>query len=203
LDLDTSLQFVKGIGPARAEMLAAKGLLTISDLLYYAPFRYEDRRNVKTIAMLAPGEKAAVVARVASAKMSGYKRKALGLFEVIFRDESGKDLLARWFHGERYVDSLTPDTRVALFGKVELDRSSGNRMMIQPEIEVLSDSDDEADSTLHSGRVVAVYEATGRITTRVFRSLLNRILDEVQMPDDPLPESVRSTWARRSWAFDD
>jgi len=191
LDLDTSLQYVKGIGPARAEMLAAKGLLTISDLLYYAPFRYEDRRNVKTIGMLAPGEKAAVIARVVSGKMSGFKRKALGLFEVIFRDESGKDLLARWFHGERYVDSLTPDTRVALFGKVELDRSSGNRMMIQPEIEVLSDGDDEGDSALHSGRVVAVYEAAGRITTRVFRSLLNRILDEVEMPDDPLPESVR------------
>ena len=170
-------------------MLTAKGLLTVSDLLYYAPFRYEDRRNVKTIAMLAPGEKAAVVARVVSAKLTGFKRRALGLFEVIFQDDSGAKLLARWFHGERYADSLTPDTRVALFGKVELDRSSGNRMMIQPEIEILSD-EDEADETLHSGRVVAVYEAAGRITTRVFRSLLNRVVDEVEMPDDPLPESV-------------
>ncbi len=190
MDLDTSLQYVKGIGPARAEMLAAKGLLTVSDLLYYAPFRYEDRRNVKKIAMLAPGEKAVVIARVVSAKMTGFKRKALGLFEVIFSDESGTDLLARWFHGERYRDSLTPETRVALFGKVELDRSSGNRLMVQPEVEVLTD-EDEGDGLLHSGRVVAVYEAAGRMTTRVFRSLLNRILDEVEMPDDPLPESVR------------
>jgi len=53
LDLATPLQFVKGIGPARAEMLAAKGLQTVSDLLYYAPFRYEDRSNVKPIAQLA------------------------------------------------------------------------------------------------------------------------------------------------------
>ena len=172
-------------------MLAAKQLLTVSDLLYYAPSRYEDRRNVKTIATLAPGEKAAVPARVASAKMSGFRRRALGLFEVIFRDGSGADLLARWFHGQRYADSLTPGTRVALFGKVELDRSTGNRMMIQPEVEILSD-DDEADATLHSGRVVPVYEAAGRITTRVFRSLLNQILEEVVMPDDPLPESVRA-----------
>jgi len=189
LDLDTSLQYVRGIGPARAEMLAAKGLLTVSDLLYYAPFRYEDRRNVKTIAMLAPGEKAAVVARVASAKMSGFKRRPLGLFEAIFRDDSRVNLVARWFHGERYVDSLTPDTKVALFGKVELDRATGNRMMIQPEIEILSD-ENEAGATLHSGRVVAVYEAAGRMTTRVFRSLLNRVLDDVQMPEDPLPASV-------------
>src|SRR5579875_2560930 len=70
LDLGTPLQFVKGIGPARAEMLAAKGLNTVSDLLYYAPFRYEDRRNVKPISQLAPGEKAAVLARVAGSQLS-------------------------------------------------------------------------------------------------------------------------------------
>ncbi len=191
MDLDTSLQFVKGIGPARAELLAAKGLLTVSDLLYYAPFRYEDRRNVKTIARLAPGEKAAVIARVASAKLSGYQRKALGMFEVLFRDGSSEKLLVRWFHGERYVNSLTPETRVALFGKVEMDRQTGTRMMIQPELEILSE-DEEWDATLHSGRMVAVYEAAGRMTTRVFRSLLSRVLDEVIMPDDPLPASVRA-----------
>lgn len=189
LDLDTPLQYVKGIGPARAAMLASKSLLTVNDLLYYAPFRYEDRRNVKTLAALAPGEKAAVIARVASAKMAGFKRAALGLFEVIFKDDSGGSLLARWFHGQRYVDSLTPETRVALFGKVELDRGTGHRLMVQPEVEILSDEDD-AEATLHSGRVVAVYEAAGRISTRVFRSLMNRIVDEVAMPDDPLPASV-------------
>ena len=171
-------------------MLAAKSLLTVVDLLYHAPFRYEDRRNVKTIATLAPGEKAAVIASVASAKFSGFKRKGLGTFEVIFSDGSKEDLLGRWFHGERYVDSLVQGTRVALFGKVELDRNTGNRMMIQPEVEILTDDDSDAESALHSGRIVAVYEAASRITTRVFRSLLNRVLDEVRMPDDQLPPSV-------------
>ena len=73
------------------------------------------------------------------------------MFEVTFRDSSPASLLARWFHGERYADSLVPDARVALFGKVELDRSSGNCLMVQPEVEMLS-SDDEADETLHPGR---------------------------------------------------
>ncbi len=181
---------MKGIGPARAEMLAAKGLETVADLLYYAPFRYEDRSNVKPIAQLAPGEKAAVMARVASAKMSGFRRRAVGLFEAIFKDEGAGTLLARWFHGERYADSLLPDTRVALFGKVELDKTSGHRLMVQPEVEILSGGD-EADETLHSGRIVAVYEAAGKVSTRIFRTLLDRILKEVDLPEDPLPESVR------------
>ncbi|MBV8728554.1 MAG: hypothetical protein JO336_01970, partial [Acidobacteriia bacterium] len=50
MDLTTALTYVKGVGPARAAMLEAKGLSTVEDLLAYVPFRYEDRGNVKTIA---------------------------------------------------------------------------------------------------------------------------------------------------------
>ena len=171
-------------------MLAAKGLETIADLLYYSPFRYEDRSNTKTIAELAPGEKAAVTAWVASAKLSGYRRHSLGLLEVNFEDASGPSLLGRWFHGERYRDTLVPGTRVALFGKVELDRGHAHRLMVQPELEILS-SEDAHEETLHSGRIVAVYEAAGKVSTRVFRGLLDRILKNVELPADELPDSVR------------
>ncbi len=190
MDLETPLQYVKGIGPARAEMLAAKGLATVADLLYYAPFRYEDRTNVKTIAELAPGEKAAVTASVVSAKLSGFRSRSLGLFEATFEDASGEALQGRWFHGERYRDSLLPGTRVSLFGKVELDRGNASRLMVQPEVEVLS-SEDAWEETLHSGRIVAVYEAAGKVSARVFRSLIDRILKHAELPEDALPESVR------------
>lgn len=190
MDLGTWLQYVKGIGPARAEMLAAKGLLTVADLLYYAPFRYEDRRNIKSIAELAPGEKAVLLARVSKAKLSRFRGRSSGLFEATLDDGSGASLHARWFHGERFADTLVPETRLALFGKVELDRSHGNRLMIQPEIEILS-ADEEGEETLHTGRIVPVYEAAGKISTRVFRSLIDRVLKEAPMPDDALPISVR------------
>ena len=191
MDLATPLQYVKGIGPARAEMLAAKDLHTVLDLLYYAPFRYEDRRNVKVIAELAPGEKAVVLASVGSAKLARFRRSRPGLFEATLQDGSGASLLARWFHGERYADTLVAGTHLALFGKVELDRPHGSRLMIQPEIEILSD-DGDTEETLHTGRIVAVYEAAGKISTRVFRTLLDRILRETPMPEDALPESIRT-----------
>lgn len=191
MDLSTPLQFVKGIGPARAEMLAAKGLHTVADLLYYTPFRYEDRTNLKPIAALAPGEKAVVIARVRSAKLATFKRRQLGLFEAVFQDDSGVKLEARWFHGERYADSLIPDRRVALFGKVELNRANGRRLMVQPEVEILSGEQDE-DEMLHTGRIVAVYEAAGKVSTRVFRTIINRILDQAPMPEDAVPQSVRA-----------
>jgi ATP-dependent DNA helicase RecG len=78
LDTSTPLKYVKGVGPARAEILQGKGLLTVEDLLAYAPFRYEDRSNVKSIAQLAPGEVATVIAEVKSAKPNSPIRRARG-----------------------------------------------------------------------------------------------------------------------------
>ena len=100
MDLSTSVTYLKGVGPARAAMLEAKGLVTVEDLLSYVPFRYEDRSNTKTIAQLAPGEMATVVAEVRSAHVAGFRRRNLGLFEASFTDTSRAVLKAKWFHAE-------------------------------------------------------------------------------------------------------
>jgi len=113
--------YVKGVGPARAALLEAKSLHTVEDLLAYAPFRYEDRSNVKTIRDLAPGEMATVLAEVRSMKMSGFRRRNLGLFEAKFTDASQATLAAKWFHGGYLADIFAPGQKVALFGKVEFD----------------------------------------------------------------------------------
>src|ERR1041384_2459144 len=99
MDLATPLTYVKGVGPARAATLEAKGLLTVEDLLSYVPFRYEDRSNVKPISRLAPGEMATVIAEVRSASLSGFKRRNLGLFEARFTDRTRGILVGKWFHG--------------------------------------------------------------------------------------------------------
>src|ERR1700682_2234873 len=93
LDLNTPVMYVKGVGPARAAMLEAKGLKTVEDLLTYAPFRYEDRSNVKQIRPLAPGEMATVLAEVRTTRISGFRRRGLGMFEATFTDSS-RGLLA-------------------------------------------------------------------------------------------------------------
>lgn len=191
LDTSTPLQYVKGIGPARAEMLESKGLRTVEDLLYYAPFRYEDRTNVKTIAQLAPGEMATVIAEVKSAHLAGFRRRNLGLFEAVFVDSSRERLLAKWFHGGYLADRFTPGLRVALYGKVELDNYTGDLLIMHPEFEILTGEDGETDAALHTGRIVPIYEAAGKITTRVFRSLLNRILASLEPLEDHLPAALR------------
>jgi ATP-dependent DNA helicase RecG len=184
--------YVKGVGPARAAMLEAKGLKVVEDLLTYAPFRYEDRSNVKSLRDLAPGEMATVLAEVRSTKVSGFRRRNLGLFEATFTDASRGVLAGKWFHGAYLADVLAPGQKVALYGKVEFDTYSGQLAMMHPEYEILAE-DEDGDASLHTGRIVPVYEAAGKVTTRALRTLLHRVLESVgPLREDPLPEHIRA-----------
>src|SRR5882762_8996222 len=191
LDLSTSLTYVKGVGPGRAAMFEAKGLRTVEDLLSYFPFRYEDRSNVKPIAQLAPGEMATVIAEVRSAKLAGFRRKDLGLFEASFTDASRATVLGKWFHGKYLAGVITPGQKVALFGKVEYDTYSGALSMLHPEVEILTGDDDEGPSALHVGRIVPIYEAVAKISTRVLRTLIHNTLATLPPVDDQLPPRIR------------
>ena len=191
MDLATSLTYIKGVGPARAAMLEAKGLSTVEDLLAYVPFRYEDRSNVKAVNELAPGEMATVIAEVRSASLSGFKRRNLGLFEASFTDRSRGILVGKWFHGGYLANVFAPGQKVALYGKVEFDSYAGQITMLHPEYEILTDDDDAVEAALHLGRVVPVYEAVSKISTRVLRAMVHRVLESLPPVEDQLPEEVR------------
>src|SRR5438046_5705513 len=81
LELSTPVQYVKGVGPRIAEMLAAKGVQTLEDLLFYLPFRYEDRLNPRTVAELRAGEMASVIAEVRTSFLFR-TRNRMPLFEM-------------------------------------------------------------------------------------------------------------------------
>ena len=191
MDLSTELTYVKGVGPNRAAMFASKGLRTVEDLLHYAPFRYEDRTNVKTVAQLAPGEMATVLVEVTRASVSGFRRRNLGLFEARFSDASRATLAGKWFHGAYLQDVLVPGTRVALYGKVEIDSYSRDLAMLHPEFEILAGDDEEGERALHVGRVVPIYEAIQKIHTRLLRQLTHRLLGQIQPLEDALPAYLR------------
>jgi ATP-dependent DNA helicase RecG len=183
--------YLKGVGPARAQMLETKRLSVVEDLLTYTPFRYEDRRNVKSIAQLAPGEMATVIAEVRSVKLTGLQRRNVGLFQCTFADGSREVLIGKWFHGSYLKDVLVPGLKVALYGKVEFDSYTGDLSILHPEYEILAD-DEESDASLHTGRIVPIYEAAGKITTRAFRVLLHRILSDLPPLPDALPDYIRA-----------
>ena len=119
MDLDTSITYLKGVGPQRAKLFESKGVRTVEDLLYYMPFRYEDRSNLKAIRDVAPGETATVIGEVVAAAGFGSRKSKARIFELRIRDASGGVLPAKWFRGDYLSQIFEPGQTVALYGKVE------------------------------------------------------------------------------------
>ena len=197
LELHTPVQYVKGIGPRIAEALAAKGISTIEDLLYYLPFRYEDRINPRTIAELKPGEMASVIAEVRTAALLRTRR--LPLFEMT-AGQGRTTLKCIWFHGTYLDGKFKPGQLVALYGKVELsERGRGGLQLINPQFEIVYDpaeappGDDEGKwQTLEVGRIVPIYEAIGKSTARWFRRVIHGALENLTLDfPDTIPAKIR------------
>src|SRR6476469_6076780 len=121
LELATPVQYVKGIGPRLAEMLAAKGLHTVDDLLHYLPFRYEDRLNPKGISELRPGEMATVVGEVRNSGL--FRTRSMPIFQLTVGQGRSR-LRCLFFNATFLQGKFPPGQRIALYGKVEEDQRS-------------------------------------------------------------------------------
>ena len=201
LELNTPLQHVRGVGPRFAAILGEKGLTTVEDLLYYLPFRYEDRANPRSFAELRAGEMASVVAEVRASHL--YRtRSGMPIFELVVGQDL-KSMVCTWFHGTYLKDRFKPGQMLALYGKVEegWGKMKSRLQLMQPQFEVLGESEDEQEGLLEErleqsleiGRIVPVYEAAGKLNSRWFRNTLHRVLKELspEIPDG-IPAGVRN-----------
>jgi ATP-dependent DNA helicase RecG len=216
IDLQTPLQYMKGVGPRRAADLQRVGLTTVEDFLYRFPIRYEDRGAFQTIASLRPGVSATIVGEVVGCGLRPTRRPRFTIFEMLVRDRTGS-LRAIWFNQPFLNDVFHPHQRVVLFGKLEL--TSHGLQLQNPQYELLKEEEDteKAESTeegtegteegrikgaqkstagdemMHTGRIVPIYEKTGHLTAKVQRALVYQALTQLpQDLPDPLPADARS-----------
>src|SRR6202521_556373 len=195
-----SVQYVKGIGPRLAELLATKDIQTLDDLLHYLPFRYEDRLNPRGIAELRPGEMATVIAEVRTSGL--FRTRRMPIFQMT-AGQGRTRLKCIWFNAAYLRDKFKPGQIVALYGKVEEDYRGGELQLTQPQFEIIGEAseDNASDSaeqklaaSLEIGRIVPIYESAGqgRLTSRWFRRIIHTALESLP-PDlpDPIPAVVR------------
>ena len=191
LDLQTPVQFVKGIGPRRAQELALKNILTVEDLLYHLPYRYEDRTHFRNVKDLQPGEKTSILVEVMTAGLNITARNRLRIFELAGRDETAM-VRCKWFHSE-YLEhrNIFRKGQIVIFhGKFEVDPyGTGNLQVINPEFEILGQKINPRDS-IEMGRIVPVYEAIKSCSSRIIRRAIHRCLLELQQLPEILPTEV-------------
>jgi ATP-dependent DNA helicase RecG len=182
LTLDTPVTYLKGVGPARATLLARLGITTAGDLLRHIPHRYEDATTVCRIVDAEVGADATVLGQVV-AKGVLPTRKGLRIFQVVLRDASG--LLEMAWPGQPFLDrTIAKGDWLLCTGPV---RFFHGRQM-QPREFVNLGPEEEG---VGGGRVLAVYPGTEGLSARVLRGLIQRHLDDL-LPavEEPLPAAL-------------
>src|SRR4029453_14479947 len=165
---DTRLQFVAGVGPARARHFERIGLNTIEQLLRHYPRTYLDARRFVTVKELKPGELVTVVGKVRNAAALR-TRGGRTDFSATIADSTGS--LPCYFFGQSFLArTLRPGTQVVVSG--ELDPLDGR--MMNPMFEVI---EGDVESLLHAGRLVPVHGLTRGLTARAMRTVMRKALE--------------------------
>ena len=180
--LDTPVNFLKGVGPARAEAFRRLGVLTAGDLLFHIPHRYEDASTVSPISSLETGMNGTVIGRVISKGVIP-TRRGLRIFQAVLRDTSGMIEVA--WPGQPYLDrTIQKGDTLLVSGNVRFFHGR----QLQPR-EFINLGDDEGGTD--QGRVLSVYPATEGLSFKVIRSIIEAHLDGLlALFDEYLPRDV-------------
>jgi ATP-dependent DNA helicase RecG len=172
------IQFVKGVGPRIASILKRKRIESVEDALYYFPRAYEDRRTVKSISKLIPGERETVMGRIMLAGKIRTKRR--GIYQVVISDGTGTVTLVWFQFNEKYLKTAyKKGASVILTSEVTL----GYRDVLQivhprPEdIEVIDEGEEIDEDHIHFNRIVPIYPLTEGIKQRRMRRIMKSVVD--------------------------
>jgi ATP-dependent DNA helicase RecG len=190
---DFQIQYIKGVGPQRAKLLNRLSIKTFKDALYYLPYRYEDRSNIRKVSDLRYGNVETVSGKVISAEVIRLPGKNLKIFELIINDGSGL-LKGKWFNQPFMKKNFKIGQKVLLCGAVKMDHYRGIGLvrhvgfeMDNPEYEIISDD----DSLIHMNRIVPIYRVTSGLSVRQIRTIMfNLINTHIKDVRDTTPVEV-------------
>lgn len=183
--LDTPVEYLKGVGPQRAEQLKSElAIFTFGDLLTWYPFRYVDRtRFYKVSEITAELPYVQLRGRIVKAHTGGEKRATR--LSATFQDDSGTLELV-WFRGIKWVlEKLKPNHEYIVFGKPTMFNNRFN--IAHPELDIASDDKIHVESALQG-----VYPATEKLKAKGLDSkgigkLIRTLIPTIE---DRIPETL-------------
>jgi ATP-dependent DNA helicase RecG len=187
-DQEYELQFIKGIGPKRAEVLAKYQIRTFYDLINYFPRKYVDRSNIVPLNKIQPEQEVTVIGKIEAA---GIRKARKPIFYIVISDDTGI-LEAVWFNAANYFKNLFKvGEYVSLSGKIGYFHGY---QMTHPEYDRLGEG--EIENLLNTGKIIPFYpenetfKKTG-INSYAFRRIFNFLIqNKFNEIDEFLPESI-------------
>ncbi len=191
VNLQTPIDYLKGVGPNRATLLKKElGIHSYQDLLNLFPNRYLDRtKYFKINALVNSKAEIQVVGKISRFKEVGTGRgKRL---VATFNDSTGTmDLV--WFRGAKWIkDSLALNTDYVVFGKTNV--YGGKHSMPHPEVELLSEHENGLRSAMQ-----AIYPSTEKLSSRgISNRVITKIMQQLFIETkgrfaETLPDKLRS-----------
>jgi len=184
-NLDKNIQYIKGVGEARAKLLNKLGIFTLRDLITYYPRTYEDRSVPKKIEELVDGEEALIevmpVTRVNEVRI----RKNMTIIKMSARDDTGVCQLT-WFNQPYLRQMFRPGEYYKFYGKVSKKGSK---------VEMNSPVYDKIEDTKNTGRIIPIYPTTYKLPQTTLRRVIETGIHELEGNiEETLPEYLVSEY---------
>lgn len=184
--LKKPLQYLKGVGEARAALFQRLGIFTVGDVIYHFPRDYEDRSSLKKLIELQDGDQCTFEGMIVSKPVLSRPRRGLSICRVSIRDDTGL-INAVWFNQPYLKDHFKPGERYLFYGKITKKRS----------FEVLNPVFEKADKngSINLCRIMPVYPATGKLTQNIIRTVIRNALEYAKDGlEDILPDHIKEKY---------
>ena len=181
LRLDTSLQYLKGVGPKLGTLFARKGIATLGQLFEFYPRSYEDQRAARNIASLRPDDVVSIKAQIIAVHAVAMGRSSRKMYDVVVRDSSGQ-IHCKFFRVpyKGYFERFKPFTDVRVVGKVTHYR--GRLEFHHPDIRDIDPSEETQDA------LIPLYTEIEGLSTAKIQKLMSLAFEQMtDWPAEALP----------------
>lgn len=189
--LFSDVQYLKGVGPRKGEVLKKNGIQTVFDVFYYVPRKYLDRTLITRLGEVAEGMSVTVLGTVAAAGIARGRKPRF----VVILEHDREQLELVWFKGYKYLErAFDIGDVICASGTV---RFYGRPYLPHPEFEIVGSRDEE---TIHTGRLIPIYPENSSLKniglhSRGLRRIIKPALDRlIENPCETIPDRWRGKY---------
>jgi len=183
MELNTNIKELNRVGKTVAGRLSKLGILTVNDLLFYFPFRYDDFSVVKKIDDLKSGDKVTIIGQIELIKNRRASRHKMYITEALVSDDS-ESIKVIWFNQPFIGKTLKIGDNISLSGKVEEDY--GINVFKSPSYEKIKDNSKVSDNGL-----IPIYHLTENVTQKQLKFLIKQVINLTKEINDSLPDEIK------------
>ena len=182
--MSKDIQFLKGVGEKRAQMLAKKGIRTVEDMLYFFPRAHEDRTQFKKIEDTESGETVCLSITVFSPVRDNRIRRNMMISTMVVCDDTGA-MTVKWYNNKFVKGQFHTEDKYILYGKITENR--GKKELVNPVFEKI-------ENQRFTGKIVPLYPLTDGLTQKIVQSVMENAIEEAGELEEYLPEEIRSKY---------